>query len=296
MPRDWCPFCPGSGKVPDEYSVHLYPNDFAAFSPEDAVFDNTQASLYGVTGARGACDVVLYSPQHTQTPAAMAVEQWLEIVRLWTLRTEELLRTEGIAYVAVFENQGEAIGVTMPHPHGQIYALPVVPPYVRQEIDSALEYYQRTGGGCLHCKVVEEEVRLRERVVCENDDFVAFVPFYGRYPSEVHLYSRRHLGRLAEMTAHEQSSLAALLSELRRKYDGLYGFPMPLMMALRQRPADGSEGAGTGYNHFHIQFLPIQRSATKIKYLASLESAYGTFLNDTKAEDQAARLRAVETT
>ncbi len=289
MPQDWCPFCPGSGRVPDEYSVHLYPNDFAAFSPDEDEFVD-HPGLYAVTGARGACDVVLYSPQHTQTPAQLAVGQWLEVIEMWSRRTDELYARPGIAYVAVFENQGDAIGVTMPHPHGQIYALPVVPTLVQQETDSARQY-QTEHGECLHCRVVAAEVQDRERLVCENEDFVAFVPFYGRFPSEVHLYSRRHCGRLSEMTSAEQRNLAALLSELRRKYDALYGFLMPLIMAVRQRPhGEGLEAS----SHFHIQFLPVQRSATKLKYMAAIESAHGTFLNDTRAEDQAAQLRAVE--
>jgi UDPglucose--hexose-1-phosphate uridylyltransferase len=288
MPRDWCPFCPGSGRVPDSYSVHLYPNDFAAFGPDEDPFVDAPG-LYATTGARGACDVVLYSPEHNQTPAQLSVEQWLAVIRLWSQRTEELYRMPGIAYVAVFENQGEAIGVTMPHPHGQIYALPVVPAMVALENESAHQHWQN--GGCLHCKVVTAEIEFGERLVCVNDHFVSFVPFYGRFPSEVHLYSRRHLGRLSEMSASEQAGLAEILSQLRRKYDALYGFPMPMMMALRQRPAlpDGLEGC----SHFHIQFLPIQRSANKLKYMASIESAHGTFLNDTRAEDQAAQLRAV---
>ena len=289
MPKDWCPFCPGSGKVPDDYRVYLYPNDFAAFSPAEEPFEDIPAP-YAVTGARGACDVVLYSPQHNQTPAQLTVDQWLDVIGLWTSRTEELYARPGIAYVAVFENPGEAIGVTMPHPHGQIYAVPVVPPLVRQELESAAEHAAGHGGECLHCKLLESELRDGSRIVCRNDDFAAFVPFYGRFPTEVHLYSRRHVSRLAELTPSEARSFATLLSEVRRRYDGLYGFPMPMIMALRQRPSDASSA---GYAHFHIQFLPVQRSAKKLKFMAEIETAHGLFLNATCVEDQAAQLRAV---
>jgi UDPglucose--hexose-1-phosphate uridylyltransferase len=287
MPQNWCPFCPGSGRVPDDYTVHLYPNDFAAFAPNEDPFVPGSEGLYATTGARGACDVVLYSPEHNRTPAQLSEANWLEVIGLWTRRTEELYAGDGIAYVAVFENQGEAIGVTMPHPHGQIYALPVVPPYVAQELASALEALA-SSGHCLHCGIVQNELSAGDRLVCQNDAFVAFVPFYGRFPSEVHLYSKRHVGRLAELDGSEQAALANLLSILRRKYDALYGFPLPMIMAVRQAPP-GTEAA----SHLHIQFLPIQRSATKLKYMAAIESAHGTFLNDTRAEDQAAALRAV---
>jgi UDPglucose--hexose-1-phosphate uridylyltransferase len=284
MPKDWCPFCPGSGKVPDQYSVHLYTNDFAAFSPGDDEFVD-EPGLYATTGARGACDVVLYSPDHTTTPAQLSVPQWREVIAMWTSRTEQLYANPEIGYVAVFENQGEAIGVTMPHPHGQIYALPFIPPTVQQEIESAREYHE-LHAECLHCKIVAEELKQQERLVDFNDSFAAFVPFYGRYPTEIHLYSCRHVTRLAEMTQAESADLAAILSRIRKRYDALYGFPLPLMMALRQCPT-------SDYSHFHIQFLPIQRSATKLKYMAAIESAHGAFLNDTRAENQASILRSI---
>lgn len=289
MPRDWCPFCPGSGKVPESYSTHLYRNDFAAFSPDDEPFFDSRG-LYATTGARGVCDVVLYSPDHHKTPAQLTVDQWREVIGLWTTRGEELYATLGIAYVAIFENQGEAIGVTMPHPHGQIYALPVVPSLVATEIESARQNFD-CYGECLHCRVIVEEIEAGVRIVASNDHFIAFVPHYCRFPSEVHLYARRHVGRLAELDpGAETQALASILSEVRRRYDGLYGFPLPLMMAVRQRSSNDDERK---YAHLHIQFTPLQRSATKLKYLAAAETAHGLFLNDTRAEDQARALRQV---
>jgi UDPglucose--hexose-1-phosphate uridylyltransferase len=121
---------------------------------------------------------------------------------------------------------------------------------------------------------------------------VAFVPFFARYPAEMQIYSRRHFGTLLEMTAAEAADLASIISVARRKYDYLFGFPMPLMMMLRQSPVKGERS----YFHFHVEFYPIQRSATKIKYMAGVESGCGTFLNDTEAEERAAALRAAEPT
>lgn len=290
MPRDWCPFCPGSGKVPDSYSVFLYPNDFAAFSLAEDAFSDSRG-LYAATGARGVCDVVLYSPDHHRTPAQLSVSQWREVIGLWTSRSEELYAMPGIAYVAVFENQGEAIGVTMPHPHGQIYALPMVPPLVAAEVEGA-KLHHDCYGECLHCRVLAEELEADVRIVARNRHFVAFVPHYCRFPSEVHLYALRHAGRLGELDpGAETQALAEILSEIRRRYDGLYGFPLPLMMAVRQR-SNGDE-AERKYAHLHIQFTPLQRSATKLKFLAAAETAHGLYLNDTKAEDQAEALRQV---
>ena len=288
LPDDWCPFCPGSGRVPDDYDVHLYPNDFPAFSFENPPF-SAEPGLFKSTGARGACDVVLYSPDHRLLPSQLAVEQWRKVIDLWTKRTVELFANPEVRYVSVFENAGVAIGVTMPHPHGQIYAFPFIPPLVQTELDSAEQYFHERSQ-CLYCRILADEIEDGRRLVAENDSFVAFLPFYGRFPSEMQICARRHLGALQELSAAERGDVAALLKIVRQKYDNLYGFPMPLMMLLRQRPAPGEHP----YFHFHVDFLPIQRSATKLKYLAAVESGSGTFLNDTRAEEQAALMREAD--
>ena len=259
MPADWCPFCPGSGRVPESYDVHLYPNDFPAFS-----FDDPKAP--------GACDVVLYSPEHARLPSELPVEQWEKIVALWTRRTAELMADERVKYVAIFENAGEAVGVTMPHPHGQIYAFPFVPPREEAELRAPSQ-------PCLYCKVLLDEQRDGRRVIVENASFVAFAPYFARFPYETQIYARRHVAGLPELNSGEAADLAAIISVMRKKYDALFGFPPPLMMMLHQS------------RHFYVEFLPLQRSPTKLKYLAAVESATGTFLNDVIPEEAAAALR-----
>ena len=268
LPRDWCPFCPGSGRVPESYDVHLYPNDFPAFSFDD-------------TAAPGACDVVLYSPEHRALPSQLPLAQWEKIVGLWTRRTTELAADPRVKHVAVFENAGEAVGVTMPHPHGQIYALPFVPPRVERERSAAGAFRERHGG-CLHCKVAEDERADGRGIVAENDQFIAFAPSFARFPYETQLYACRHVESLSELTTAEASALASLILRMRKKYDGLFGFPLPLMMSVQQ-------GA-----HLYVEFLPLQRTAQKLKYLAAVESSLGTFLNDVAPEDAAASLRLFE--
>lgn len=291
LPEDWCPFCPGSGRVPDHYDVYLYPNDFPAFSLDAPPFepDGCAGSLYRTTGARGVCDVVLYHPDHNLLPSEIPVGHWRKVVELWTARTAELAALADIAYVFVFENTGVAIGVTMPHPHGQIYGFPFVPPLPETALAAAQDHYERRGE-CLYCRILAEEQHAGQRLVAANGGFVAFVPFFARWPSEVQIYARRHTTWLPDLTEHERQDLAEIISVVRRKYDSLYGFPIPLMMLLRQRPVRGEHP----YFHFHIEFYPIQRSATKLKYLAGVESGCGTFLNDTLPEEQARLLRAAE--
>ena len=295
MPADWCPFCPGSGNVPADYDVFLYPNDFPAFSPTADPFTPHQyagdpENLFDTTGARGACDVVLYSPNHTLPPSQLTLESWRKVVGLWTKRSRELIAQADVAQICIFENCGEFIGVTMPHPHGQIYAMPFVPPTVRTEFDSLARYAAAHKGACLFCDLLSKEKEARERIVTENDAFVAFVPFAARFPAEVLIYLRRHARSLAELTEAESGQLADVISIMRRKYDNLYGFQLPLMMLVKQSP---TQEHATPY-HLHVQFLPLQRSATKHKYLAAIETGFGTFLADTSPEDMAAQLRRAE--
>jgi UDPglucose--hexose-1-phosphate uridylyltransferase len=290
MPADWCPFCPGSGNVPDHYDVYLYPNDFPAFSLSTDPFDPSANDLFATTGPRGACDVVLYSPNHTLPPSQLTVENWAKVVALWTRRTAELLAIPDVASVCIFENCGEFIGVTMPHPHGQIYAMPFVPPTVQTELNSSTAYASSHSGQCLFCGLLERELGDGSRIVGENGDFVALVPFAARFPAEMLIYPRRHVRYLTDLSDGEARNLAALLSDVRRKYDNLYGFQLPLMMLVKQAPAREMQAP----YHLHLQFLPLQRSATKYKYLASIETGFGTFLADTSPEDMAAKLRATE--
>jgi UDPglucose--hexose-1-phosphate uridylyltransferase len=232
---------------------------------------------------------VLYSPNHRLLPSQLPVEQWRKVIDLWAKRTVELFGTPDVQYVSVFENAGVAIGVTMPHPHGQIYAFPFVPPLDQRKLDSASLHY-REESTCLYCGILAAELKDGRRMVASNGSFAAFLPFFGRFPSEMQICARRHVAALQEVTDAERDDLASLLKMVRQKYDNLYGFPMPLMMLVRQRPAVGEHP----YFHLHVDFLPIQRSATKLKYLASVESGNGSFLNDTRPEEQAALLREVQ--
>lgn len=294
MPSNWCPFCtdpapPFGGLASGNDSALLYSNDFPSFDPGSGDFQSGGNGLFQRTGAPGVCDVVLYSRNHTQLPSELSAGQWRKIVDLWTRRTGELSARPEVQYVMIFENTGEAIGVTMPHPHGQIYAYPFIPPLPETELRSASEY-NRERDACLYCDLLKAEMADGVRMLAENESFAAFVPYAARFPAEVQIYLRRHAQSLSDLQGRELQHLAEMISIVRQKYDNLYGFPLPLMMLVRQAPSKGQYG----YFHFHLEFLPIQRSATKLKYLAAVESGSGTFLNDTTAEDRAAELRKSE--
>lgn len=288
MPADWCPFCPGSGRVPDNYDVFIYPNDFAALTipPVEPAIEGDD--FYRVRPSYGKCDVVLYHPDHNTSLPQLSLDHLTRLVQAWRRRFDELKHTPGIRYVLIFENKGAVIGVTMPHPHGQIYAFPYVPPRLKREVQKARAHhrkYQR----CLYCDILKKERRDGRRMVAETESFAAFVPFYARWPYEVHILSRRHLGTLDQFWPAEETGLAEILKWVTLKYDNLFQMSFPYMMLMHQAPVKGD----FPYFHFHIEFYPPHRSKEKLKYLASVETGTGSFLNDSLAEEKAAELRAV---
>ena len=288
MPEDWCPFCPGSGRVPDSYDTLIYPNDFAAFSIPAAKPAIEGDEFYKVRPSHGKCDVVLYHPDHHASLPQLSVDHITKVVQLWRKRFLELKATPGIRYVLIFENKGAVIGVTMPHPHGQIYAFPMIPPRLEKELAAARAHF-RAHKRCLYCAILKKERRDGRRIIAENEGFTAFIPFYARWPYEVHIFPRRHLGTLEAFRPGEERGLAEMLKWVTLKYDHLYNMSFPYMMLLHQAPTRGQYPNF----HFHIEFYPPHRSKEKLKYLASVETGGGTFLNDSLAEEKAEELRKI---
>ncbi len=286
LPEDWCPFCPESGLVPKEYDVYIYPNDFPTFSipPPEPTVSSTE--LYRATKSVGVCEVILYHPDHNIQLAQLNIPHIVKIVRLWQRRFKELEAKDEIKYIFIFENKGTVIGVTIHHPHGQIYAFPYIPAKIDTELNSSRVYFQ-TANRCLFCDVVSEEKSDRRRIVFENKSFIALVPFFARWPYEVHIYSRRHLQAIIEFAESEVHDFASILKIVTQKYDNLYGFPFPYIMVMHQAPTDGKQYP---FYHFHVEFYPPYRSKTKLKYLAGVESGAGTFINDTIPEETASEL------
>ncbi len=286
MPKDWCPFCPGSGKVPEHFDVLLYPNDFPSLStppPEEII---QSSDLYKVEESYGVCDVVLYHPDHQKSFAELSLDHIEKIIKLWIQRFNELAEDSKLKYIFIFENKGEVIGVTMPHPHGQIYAFPFISPKIQTKVNSAKGYFEKENK-CLFCKVLETEIQFAKRIIWQDQHFAAFIPFYARYPYEVHIYPKRHLQYLHQMNEAETSSFAKTLKIVTNKYDNLFGFSFPYMKMLFQAPINCGEQE---HWHFHLEFNPPYRSRNKLKYLASCESGTGSFINDTAAEEKALEL------
>ncbi len=288
MPKDWCPFCPGSGKVPDHFTVHKYDNDFPALSQNPPEPDDVETEIYKTKPAYGKCEVILYSPEHTVTLPELPVPHIRELVDLWTERFEDISKDENIKYVFIFENRGAAVGVTMPHPHGQIYGYSVIPKKIELEIDAFCEHKENTGH-CLMCDMMRDEQQAGSRIIMENEDFIVFLPFFCEYPYGVYISAKRHFSNLTEMTEREKDNLAAILKETAGTLDSLFDYAFPYMMCMYQNPVN--TGENTDFHHFHIAFYPPMRSADKIKYCASSETGAWAHCNPTAPEEKAEELR-----
>lgn len=294
-PVDFCPLCPTKpGSFPTEvpepdYDIVAFENRFPSLKREPEEPAIAADGIYRVEPSLGICEVVLYSPDHNTSLAREPVEKIHKLVRVWRHRFEELERRSFVNYIFIFENKGEAVGVTLHHPHGQIYAYPFVPPVVAREIRQSRNYHDETGR-CLMCDIIEKEMAFEKRLVAKNKSFSAYIPFFARYPFEVHIASRRHLQAFSDLSVIEERHLAEILKQVLAGFDRLFDRSFPYIMAIHQRPSDGKN---YDHYHFHIEFYPPMRTGDKLKYLAGSEAGAGMFINDTLPELKAAELRSL---
>jgi len=290
-----CPLCPTvpggfETEIPaPAYDMVTFLNRFPALqlpAPAPAI---EGTSLYPVLPAQGVCEVVVYTSRHTGTLADQSLDRVTHLVRVWRHRYEHIGAHDEVEYVLIFENKGAVIGVTLEHPHGQIYGYPFVPPIAERQGANAAAHLARTGQ-CLFCAIVEAELRDGVRLVAETEHFVAAIPFYARWPYEVHIWSRAHVPSLSELSPAQDRDLATILLLVTRGYDRLPGFepPFPYMMVVHQRPTDGLDHPEA---HLHLEFYPPFRRPGRLKYLAAGEAGGGSFLNDTLPEEKALEMQ-----
>lgn len=291
MPKDFCPFCTDSGKVPKDYDVYKYDNDFPVLSQEPPRPDDVGSKLYKVKEAYGKCEVILYSPDHNASLCELNVDHIKKLVDLWTDRFIDLSKDDKIKYIYIFENRGKEVGVTMPHPHGQIYGYSFMPVKIRTELESSKEYYEENNQ-CLFCKMNEEEISFEERIIMENDDFIAYLPFFTDYPYGLFILSKRHISNIVEFTEDEKYSFANILKDVTGTFDTLFNKRFPYMMAIHQSPVNSPEYKNHDeYYHFHVEFYPPLRGENSIKYNASSETGAWAVANPRSIEDTAIELR-----
>ena len=295
---DGCYLCPGvtraSGEAnPDYRDVLVFDNDFPcvgeAAPARDGGGGDTGASPYRTRDARGTARVVCYSPRHDLTLAELGVDGVDRLLETWQEQFRELSARPDINHVLFFENKGEQVGVSNPHPHCQIYATNFVFRTIENESQYAAEHHAQTGRSLLG-DMIDAELADGRRVLAQGPDAVSFVPHCARYSYETFVAPRRCVPNIAALTGDERRGLAAVLSETLVRFDNLWRMSFPYVMALHQAPCDGREHPGF---HFHIEFHPPLRKPDLLKFPAGPEIGGGNFISDTWPEDKAAELRAV---
>ncbi len=290
-----CYLCPGNVRAsgernPDYRETFVFQNDFSALLPTaDGVAQaaRAQSALLVSHPERGICQVVCFSPRHDLSLAELPAEQIRVVVDVWADQYEDLGAWRFINYVQVFENKGEMMGASNPHPHGQIWANETLPTEVRKE-DTAQSDYLREAGRCLLCDYLALEMIEGERIVLEDEHFLALVPFWATWPFETMILSKHHVPSLAHLSDSERDSLADTLKRLTTRYDNLFRVPFPYSMGFHQQPTDGQPHPAW---HLHTHFYPpLLRSATVRKFLVGYEMLAQP-QRDMTAEAAAARLR-----
>ncbi|MDM7991558.1 galactose-1-phosphate uridylyltransferase [Arthrobacter sp. zg-Y877] len=292
-PADQCPLCPATpgnlSEIPAaDYEVVVFENRFPSFGPDLGELPATPG--WGTTSAAyGRCEVVAFDPAHEGSFGSLAPERARTVIDAWAQRTEALSAMPGIKQVFCFENRGAEIGVTLLHPHGQIYAYPFIPPRAAALATRAAEFFDASGGKqTLMGHALAAERSTGDRMVLEGKHFSAFVPFAARWPLEVHLVPHRQVADLAALTGEERDELTTVYLDLLGRIDALYPTPTPYIAAWQQAPVDPVlRPAG----YLHLQLTSPRRAADKLKFLAGSEAAMGAFINDTTPEAVAESLR-----
>jgi UDPglucose--hexose-1-phosphate uridylyltransferase len=289
-----CYLCPGNERAggirnPDYTSTFVFTNDFAALKPgvHSAKQDESGRGLLLAESEAGTCKVVCFSPRHDLTLACMTVPDIVQVVNVWAEQYAEIGSRPDINYVQIFQNRGEMMGCSNPHPHGQIWANQTIPNEPRKEQDSQKTYAHRFDS-CLLCDYVQLETKATTRMVLENSHFVALVPFWAVWPFEVLLIAKRHVRDIASLDSPMREALADILKQLTARYDHLFAVPFPYSMGFHQAPTDAQPHPEW---HLHAHFYPpLLRSSTIRKFMVGYEMLAGP-QRDITPEFSAAKLR-----
>jgi UDPglucose--hexose-1-phosphate uridylyltransferase len=290
-PADQCPLCPGptglTSEVPAlDYDVVVFENRFPSLSGAG----ETPSVGDGFVSAPGSgrCEVICFSSNHTGSFSDLETAQARLVVDAWRHRTADLVAMPGVEQVFCFENRGEEIGVTLSHPHGQIYGYPYLTPRTAAMLQQAAQHRESHDGN-LFADLLAREVEDGSRIVARTDMFTAFVPFAARWPVEVHIYPNRFVHNLLDLAAAELDDFARIYLDILRRFDRMYSGPLPYISALHQFADTDAQREGC----FHVELMSIRRSAVALKYLAASESAMDAFISDVTPETVAERLRGL---
>jgi UDPglucose--hexose-1-phosphate uridylyltransferase len=288
-----CQFCPGNKRLsgirnPEYRDTFVFDNDLPCVGWNAPTELEPPRGVYQNKPARGIARVVCYSPKHNLTLAELKESEIEKLLRVWQTQYTDLGSHPEISHVLIFENKGEVVGVSNPHPHCQIYATNFVFKYIQTEARVSKTYLDQTGR-ILFQEILSSERQDGRRIICENDSAVAFVPYFARYAYELYLAPKATHPNLTALSDDELKDFTQLLKLVLVKFDNLWQMPFPYVMPLHQAPTDG--GDYTSF-HFHVEFHPPLRQQNLLKYLAGPEIGGGNFLSDTSPEEKAAELRA----
>jgi len=293
-----CYLCPGNSRAggvknPQYESTFVFDNDFAALLPEtDQISpDPSPDSLFIAKPELGTCRVVCFSPRHDLTLPELPQAEVEAVIRTWRDQTRELEALDYIQYVQVFENKGAMMGCSNPHPHSQIWAVNHIPNEPAKELKTQQQYWLEAKS-CLLCDYLAKELEAKERIVTQNEEFAAVVPFWAVWPFEILLVARRHCGGLTDLDPGQIASLADILRRITAKYDNLFEISFPYSMGFHQYPTK-EQGIDREAWHFHAHFYPpLLRSATVKKFMVGYEML-AEAQRDLTAEQAAERLRSL---
>lgn len=288
-----CYLCPGNERAggavnPDYADTFVFTNDFAALLPDPPEGDGlTTDDLLVAEAETGICRVICYSPRHDLTLARLGTTQAEKVVGLWCEEFSSLGGREDIGYVQIFENRGSIMGCSNPHPHGQIWATKSVPMYPAKEGRRQADHLAGKDK-CLLCAYLETEMKRGERIIFENESFVALVPFWALWPFETMILPKAHMGTILDMTQKQRAHLADAMVRLNVRYDNIFQISFPYSMGIHQAPTDGGEHP---HWHFHIHYYPpLLRSRSVKKFMVGYEMM-AMPQRDLTAEAAAARIR-----
>jgi UDPglucose--hexose-1-phosphate uridylyltransferase len=287
-----CYLCPGnkrvSGAKNEDYTgVYVFDNDLPCVGANAPAELQTLSGFYKNRPANGIARVVCFSPKHNLSLAELSTKEIENIVGVWQKQYEELSRRDEVNHVLIFENKGETVGVSNPHPHGQIYATNFVFKTIETEARASQNYFAKNGHGLFE-DIIRAEQTDGRRIIFENETAIAFLPYFARYAYEAYVAPKPRRKSIAELSEREAADFAEALKVLTIKYDNLWKMSFPYVMPLHNAPTDGGNYDSF---HFHIEFHPPLRKPNLLKYLAGPEIGGGNFLSDTSPEEKAAELK-----
>ena len=293
-----CYLCPGNkraeGAINPNYSgVYTFENDFPALLSDDIHKEINEDDLLIVKSESGVCRVICFSPRHDLTISMMKMDNILEVVNAWIHETKSLSVQDDITCIQIFENKGEVMGCSNPHPHGQIWATRSLTNEIIKELRAQKRYSEEKKRSCLLCDYLSLEKEKDDRIVAENDNFIVVVPFWACWPFELLLMPKEHLGSFLDFTPELSLDLADIFHQVTVKYDNLFKCNFPYSMGFHQRPFDGEN-----HDEFHLHahfYPPLLRSSTVKKFMVGFEML-GTPQRDITPENAAERLRDLPTT